>query len=178
MNELPQIRKNVKVIVTGGGGVGKTSFLNRLVYDSFDMKSELTRGIDFFSKSMKINGSDINFVMWDFAGQRQFRRLLEDFVDGSVAVFILFDLTRISSLENVDEWLERLKEINIMPILILGTKYDLVDNNIIMIIDNYLNNIIERSNIHIDYLKISSKTGYNVKEAFDILINRLSYLQK
>ena len=70
MNELPQIRKNVKVIVTGGGGVGKTSFLNRLVYDNFDVKSELTRGIDFFSKSMKVNGSDINFVLWDFAGQR------------------------------------------------------------------------------------------------------------
>ncbi|MBY9017293.1 MAG: GTP-binding protein [Candidatus Lokiarchaeota archaeon] len=176
MNELPQIRKNVKVIVTGGGGVGKTSFLNRLVYDNFDVKSELTRGIDFFSKSMKVNGSDINFVLWDFAGQRQFRRLIDDFVDGSVAVFILFDLTRISSLENVEEWLERLKEFNTMPTLILGTKYDLVDNN--MIIDNYLNNIIESSIIHINYLKISSKTGYNVKEAFDILINRLSYLQK
>ncbi len=176
MNELPQISQNVKVIVTGGGGVGKTSFLNRLVYYNFDVKSELTRGIDFFSKSMKVNGNDINFVMWDFAGQRQFRRLLEDFVYGSVAIFILFDLTRISSLENVEEWLERLKEFNTMPTLILGTKFDLVDNN--MIIDNYLNNIIERNNIHIDYLKISSKTGYNVKEAFDMLINRLSYLQK
>lgn len=178
MNELPQIIKNVKVIVTGGGGVGKTSFLNRLVYDNFDVKSELTRGIDFFSKNMKVNGNDINFVMWDFAGQRQFRRLLEDFVDGSIAVFILFDLTRLSSLENVEEWLERLKEFNTMPTLILGTKYDLVNNSMIMIFDNYLNNIIERSIINIDYLKISSKTGYNVKEAFDILVNRLSYLQK
>jgi small GTP-binding protein len=100
MNESPQIRKNVKVIVTGGGGVGKTSFLNRLVYDNFDMKSELTKGVDFFSKNIRVNGIDINFVMWDFAGQRQFRRLLEDFVDGSIAVFILFDLTRISSLES------------------------------------------------------------------------------
>ena len=174
---LPQIRKNVKVIVTGGGGVGKTSFLNRLVYDNFDVNSELTRGIDFFSKSMKVNGSEINFVMWDFAGQRQFRKLLEDFVDGSVAVFILFDLTRISSLQNVEEWLERLKEFSIMPILILGTKYDLLDSNMIIIFDNYLNSIIERCNLQIDYLKISSKTGYNVKEAFDILVNKLSYQQ-
>ncbi|MBY9002382.1 MAG: GTP-binding protein [Candidatus Lokiarchaeota archaeon] len=174
----PQIRKNVKVVVTGGGGVGKTSFLNRLVYDNFNMKSELTRGIDFFSKNMNINGSEINFVMWDFAGQRQFRTLLEDFVDGSIAIFILFDLTRITSLQNVEEWLERLREFSTMPTLILGTKYDLVDNNMIVIIDNYLNNIIERSHININYLKISSKTGYNVKEAFDILVNRLSYHQK
>jgi len=176
MNESPQIRKNVKVIVTGGGGVGKTSFLNRLVHDNFDINSELTRGIDFFSKNIKVNGSDINFVMWDFAGQRQFRRLLEDFVNGSIAVFILFDLTRISSLENVEEWLEKLKEFKNMPILILGTKYDLVDYSAIMIFDEYFKNIIERLNI--DYLKISSKTGYNVKEAFDILISRLSSMQK
>jgi len=176
MNESPQIRKNVKVIVTGGGGVGKTSFLNRLVHDNFDINSELTRGIDFFSKNIKVNGNDINFVMWDFAGQRQFRRLLEDFVDGSIAVFILFDLTRISSLENVEEWLEKLKEFKNMPILILGTKYDLVDYSTIMIFDEYFKNIIERLNI--DYLKISSKTGYNVKEAFDILISRLSSMQK
>jgi len=176
MNESPQIRKNVKVIVTGGGGVGKTSFLNRLVHDNFDINSELTRGIDFFSKNIKVNGSDINFVMWDFAGQRQFRRLLEDFVNGSIAVFILFDLTRISSLENVEEWLEKLKEFKNMPILILGTKYDLVDYSTIMIFDEYFKNIIERLNI--DYLKISSKTGYNVKEAFDILISRLSSMQK
>jgi small GTP-binding protein len=176
MNESPQIRKNVKVIVTGGGGVGKTSFLNRLVHDNFDINSELTRGIDFFSKNIKVNGNDINFVMWDFAGQRQFRRLLEDFVDGSIAVFILFDLTRISSLENVEEWLEKLKEFKNMPILILGTKYDLVDYSAIMIFDEYFKNIIERLNI--DYLKISSKTGYNVKEAFDILISRLSSMQK
>lgn len=178
MNELPPISQNVKVIVTGGGGVGKTSFLNRLVYYNFDVKSELTRGIDFFSKSMKVNGNDINFVMWDFAGQRQFRTLLEDFVDGSIAVFILFDLTRITSLQNVEEWLERLKEFSTMPTLILGTKYDLLDNNMIMIIDNYINNIIARSHNHINYLKISSKTGYNVKEAFDILVNRFTYLQK
>ncbi len=175
MNESPQIRKNVKVIVTGGGGVGKTSFLNRLVHDNFDMKSELTRGVDFFSKNIRVNGIDINFVMWDFAGQRQFRRLLEDFVDGSIAVFILFDLTRISSLENVEEWLERLNEFKNMPKLILGTKYDIVDTDMIIISDNYLKKIIEENHLHIDYLKISSKTGYNVKEAFNILINRLFY---
>jgi small GTP-binding protein len=126
---------------------------------------------------MKVNGNEINFVMWDFAGQRQFRELLENFVDGSLAVFILFDLTRTSTLHNVEDWLERLKEFKIKPILILGTKYDLLDRNMITIFDNYLNRIIERSNIKIDYLKISSKTGYNVKEAFDILVNKLSYLQ-
>lgn len=91
------MKKTVKVIVSGDGGVGKTSFLNRLVNDSFNDNSELTRGVDFYSKSIYVNGTEFNFIMWDFAGQTQFKSLLNNFVEGSLAAFILFDLTRIST---------------------------------------------------------------------------------
>ncbi|MFW9937948.1 MAG: GTP-binding protein, partial [Candidatus Thorarchaeota archaeon] len=84
------MRKTVKVIVSGDGGVGKTSFLNRLVNDIFDESSELTKGVDFYSKIFYINGIEYNFVMWDFAGQAQFKKILDEFVDGSFAAFILF----------------------------------------------------------------------------------------
>ena len=109
------VEKTVKIVVAGDGGVGKTSFLNRLVHDNFDINSELTKGIDFFSKSLQINGTDINFVMWDFAGQKQFKSLLDGFVEGSIAAFLLFDLTRVSTIENVVNWLGKLKKISGRP---------------------------------------------------------------
>jgi GTPase SAR1 family protein len=34
------MEKTVKIIVSGDGGVGKTSFLDRLVFDTFNVKSE------------------------------------------------------------------------------------------------------------------------------------------
>ena len=86
------MKKTIKVIVSGDGGVGKTSFLNRLVNDSFDDYSALTKGVDFYSKSIFVNGTEFNFIMWDFAGQDRFKTLLNDFVEGSLAAFILFDL--------------------------------------------------------------------------------------
>ena len=95
------MKKTVKVIVSGDGGVGKTSFLNRLVNDRFYDNSELTRGVDFYSKNIYVNGNEFDFIMWDFAGQNQFKTLLNDFVEGSLAALILFDLTRINTIENI-----------------------------------------------------------------------------
>ena len=168
--------KTVKIVVAGDGGVGKTSFLNRLVHDNFDIKSELTKGVDFFSKNIKINGTDINFVMWDFAGQEQFKSLLDGFVDGSIAAFLLFDLTRASTVENVVNWLEKLKELSNMPIMILGTKYDLLENKFESNLDHYLISLVESDNL-LRFMKISSKTGYNIKEVFHSLIDMLSNLK-
>ena len=44
------MKKTVKLIVSGDGGVGKTSFLNRLIHDKFNNNNELTKGVEFFSK--------------------------------------------------------------------------------------------------------------------------------
>ncbi|MFW9937661.1 MAG: ADP-ribosylation factor-like protein, partial [Candidatus Thorarchaeota archaeon] len=109
-----------------------------------------------------------------FAGQAQFKKILDEFVDGSFAAFILFDLTRLNTLENVAEWMIKLKQIGNIPILLVGTKIDLLDQ----LENNYLETLVSElkklnDNV-IDFVKISSKTGYNVKEAFNILIEKIS----
>ncbi|MFX1302820.1 MAG: Rab family GTPase [Promethearchaeota archaeon] len=168
------MKKTVKVIVSGDGGVGKTSFLNRLIHDNFDNNSELTKGVDFFSKILKIHEHEYNFVMWDFAGQHQFKELLTDFVDGSIAAFILFDLSRFNTLESVEEWIKKLNEYGNTSAFILGTKCDTIDLNDCKVFDDYISEIVNKYDNIIGYLKISSKTGYNVKKAFNSLIQRIS----
>ena len=163
------MKKTIKIIVSGDGGVGKTSFLNRLVHDNFDANRQLTRGVDFYSKIIFTNGTEFNFIMWDFAGQNQFKTLLNGFVDGSFAAFILFDLTRINTIENVQEWIVTLKKFGNIPILLIGTKNDLVNPY-----ESLLEIKKEYENI-ISYVKISSKTGENIKTAFEILIANLSF---
>ncbi|NHJ24739.1 MAG: GTP-binding protein [Candidatus Lokiarchaeota archaeon] len=168
------MEKTVKIIVSGDGGVGKTSFLNRLVFDTFNAKNELTRGVDFYSKTILVNNTEINFILWDFAGQDQFKDILDRFVDGSLAAIILFDLTRISSIENLQEWIYKLKELGKIPILLLGTKSDLIDKEMLSPIDDFINDIKNEHPNIIHYLKISSKNGENVKDAFNLLIEDIS----
>ncbi|MFX1377198.1 MAG: Rab family GTPase [Promethearchaeota archaeon] len=168
------MKKTVKIIVSGDGGVGKTSFLNRLINDSFDLNCELTKGIDFFSKDVYINGYKYNLIIWDFAGQYQFKKLLTDFVNGSLAAFILFDLSRFNTLEGVEEWITTLNHYGNIPAIIIGTKSDIINTKEAHIFDDYISEIIRNNKNVIGYQKISSKTGRNVKQAFYYLIEKIS----
>lgn len=168
------MKKTIKLIVSGDGGVGKTSFLNRLIHGNFEDKSELTKGIDFFSKTLSINGQEYNFVIWDFAGQNQFKQLLTNFVDGSIAAFVLFDLSRLTTLEGVEEWIRKIDKYGNIAAFILGTKCDLIDLNDCKVFDEFILEMVRKYTNIIGYLKISSKTGYNVKKAFNSLLEKLS----
>ncbi len=164
------MQKTIKLIVCGDGGVGKSSFLNRLIHDNFNNNSDLTRGIDFFSKKITSNGYKYNFVIWDFAGQRQFKDILSNFVDGTNSAFILFDLSRFSTFESVERWIQKLNNYGNILVFIIATKSDLIDLDSCRIIDNYVSQILSKYKNLMGYLKISSKTGYNVKRAFNFLI--------
>jgi small GTP-binding protein len=166
--------KTVKIVVSGDGGVGKTSFLNRLIYNHFDEENELTRGVGFFSKIIQVNGTEYNFILWDFGGQKRFSEIVDNFTEGSLAGLILFDLSRPSTLDSVLNWLNKLKELGDIPILLLGNKLDLMDRENIKLIDDYVNQIAEQNENIFEYIKISSKTGYNINQAFFILIDKIS----
>ncbi|MHA1985840.1 MAG: Rab family GTPase [Promethearchaeota archaeon] len=168
------MKKTIKVIVSGDGGVGKTSFLNRLINNSFDANSSLTKGVDFFSKDVHVNGFEYNFILWDFAGQRQFKKLLSDFLNGSLAAFVLFDLSRFTTLEGVEEWMKKLERYGEIPTIILGSKRDVVDLYEMTVFDDYISEIRRNHKNIIGYLKISSKTGFNIEEAFYKLIEEIS----
>ncbi|MFW9824020.1 MAG: Rab family GTPase [Candidatus Thorarchaeota archaeon] len=168
------MKKTIKVIVSGDGGVGKTSFLNRLINNSFDPHSILTKGVEFFSKNVQINGSEYNVIIWDFAGQRQFKKLLSDLVNGSFAAFVLFDFSRFTTLEGVDEWMKKLDAYGEIPTIILGSKMDVVNTNDMLVFDKYISEIRKNYKNIIGYLKISSKTGFNIEKAFFKLVKELS----
>ncbi len=173
------MKHTIKVIVSGDGGVGKTSFLNRLINDNFIVNNGLTKGVNFFSKDVYINGSEYNFIIWDFAGQNQFKKLLYDFVDGSLAAFVMFDLSRFNTVRNVEEWIKKLNTYGEIPTLILGSKTDKVDPYEINVFDDYVTEIRRKNKNVIGYLKISSKTGLNIKKAFYRLIENISnHIQK
>ncbi len=59
-----------KLILVGRGGVGKTSLVNRLLFNRFDKDEKKTEGIRISGWKLRLRGSeDVRLNLWDFGGQ-------------------------------------------------------------------------------------------------------------
>ncbi len=161
----------LKIIIMGDGGVGKTTLLIRYMEGKFVNDTSLTIGVQFYSKNVKIGNDNVTLQLWDFAGQDQFRYMLKDYVIGVKGAILMFDLTRFQTLGNLEEWINLCRRDNPdLPIILIGGKAELTND--ITIEDNYPLQLIEELNLF-DYIKVSSKTGRNVNEAFETLVKKI-----
>ncbi len=161
----------LKILTAGDGGVGKTTLLHRYVEGKFSAETKMTIGVEFFLKEVEIDGKQCTLQLWDFGGQERFRFLLESYVLGAKGALLMFDLTRPTTLESLEEWIGIVrKNDNNIPVLFLGTKFDLKEE--IMVDDDYAKPYQEKFDLF-DYLKISSKTGDNVQHAFEKITKKI-----
>ncbi|KKN44673.1 hypothetical protein LCGC14_0690830 [marine sediment metagenome] len=161
----------LKILTAGEGGVGKTTLLTRYVEGKFSAETKMTIGVEFFLKETEIDDKQCTLQLWDFGGQERFRFLLESYVLGAKGALLMFDLTRYQTLENLEQWVKIVRKGDPnLPILFLGTKIDLVDE--IMVDDEYAHEFIEQFSL-MGFMKISSKTGENVNDAFNTLTKKI-----
>ncbi|KAK4270282.1 hypothetical protein QN277_023336 [Acacia crassicarpa] len=58
-----------KLVLIGDSGVGKSNLLSRFTRNEFNLESKSTRGVEFVTKSLNIDGKVIKAQIWDIAGQ-------------------------------------------------------------------------------------------------------------
>ncbi len=161
----------LKVLTAGEGGVGKTTLLRRYVEGQFFSETKMTIGVEFFLKSIMLGDYEITLQLWDFGGQERFRFLLGSYVLGAKGALLMFDLTRMITLEKIDDWIKIVRANDPdLPVLFIGTKTDLVED--ITVSDDFALSYLEPLNLF-EYLKISSKTGENVEHSFTHLTRRI-----
>ena len=70
--------KPVKLVLLGETGVGKTSIIQRFVYNDFRQDPQPTIGANFTSRVVKPPGTDheIRSHVWDTAGSEVYRSLI------------------------------------------------------------------------------------------------------
>ncbi len=64
-----------KVILVGGGGVGKTCFIKKHRTGEFEQKYNATMGVEVHPLKFHTNKGPVIFNIWDTAGQEVFRGL-------------------------------------------------------------------------------------------------------
>ena len=92
---------NIKILLLGDSGSGKTSYLHKYMNDEFKKDSELTIGIDYATRIVNNTKIDI----WDTAGQEVFRSITTSYFRSANGVLIFMDLTNIDSINNIEYWI-------------------------------------------------------------------------
>ena len=95
-----------KIVVIGDSGVGKTNLVSKFVDNTFLLDEKPTIGVEFSSKSIRINQHDIRCQLWDTEGQQRFRAITKAYYNGAVGALVVFDLTSTLTFENVAKWIE------------------------------------------------------------------------
>lgn len=65
----------IKIIVLGCFGVGKTSILHKLKNDKFVENLETTIAIDYISQNFEVEGKEVKVQFWDTAGQEKYNNI-------------------------------------------------------------------------------------------------------
>ncbi|RLO12541.1 hypothetical protein DYB28_014328, partial [Aphanomyces astaci] len=121
--------REVKVVLLGDTGVGKSSLVLRFVTNNFRPYSESTIGASFMSKMLLVGDQAIKYQIWDTAGQEKYHSLAPMYYRGAAAAIVVYDITRKQSLVTLKNWVKELKQLgpdNIV-IAIAGNKSDLDD---------------------------------------------------
>ena len=158
-----------KVIVAGAKNVGKTSLIRRYATGKFDISTLSTIGVDFETKKVVVDDTEILLNIWDFAGEKKFRLLLPSYISGASGAIMLYDITNKESLEDLHDWVKVISSVPNYPKtkLLIEAKIDLEDQREVNKEDAraFFNNYKFQGDIH----SVSSKTGENVESVFETL---------
>jgi small GTP-binding protein len=170
------IEINIKVVLIGEGGVGKTSIISAYLEKDTPSLYVPTIGSNIARKEYNLAKSMIRIACWDIGGQRSFNPLNPAFFSNIDAALLVFDLSNSKEtlLELQKTYLRNILEKSPdCSIFFIGNKSDLIKPEEMGTLMNILN-----QHHHKDYSLIftSAKNRDNITEAFEAII--FNFLKK
>jgi small GTP-binding protein len=117
-----QALNEVKVLLVGDGGAGKTSLVKQLLGEEFDKKEPPTHGINLRDWDVKEREKNIKVHFWDFGGQEIMHATHQFFLSKRSLYILVLDGRRD---EKTEYWLKHIESFGgDSPILVVLNKID------------------------------------------------------
>jgi len=116
-----------KIVVLGGGGVGKSALTIRLVTDNFLDEYDPTIE-DSYRKSVMIDSKTALLDILDTAGQEEFSSMQDQWMREGKGFLLVYSITSRATFEEVQTLYEKIlrsKDAENVPIVLAGNKCDL-----------------------------------------------------
>ena len=162
--------KDLKVVVLGPHYVGKTCIVNRYCNGTFLKTTFPTVGAGFFTHEISLPNLDINLMLWDTAGEERFKSIAPTLLHGANGLILVFDITNINTFSEIDVYYELFvnsrQEVPLteLPILLLGNKYDLQDQQ--KVDEATVQSWLQKNRV--TYFNfVSALSGFGINEAID-----------
>lgn len=172
----------LKFLLLGNSGVGKTSFLRRLIDGSIPGDKYITTvGVDFREKRITSrDGQRIQLQIWDTAGQERFRSITTAFFRDADGFILMFDVTDAKSMVDCRGWMSQIRahgRHEAVDVVICGNKVDLATHN-----DDERSKVIAEVFGGVEYFETSAVSGLNVENAVEklveLVVNKLNDAKK
>jgi small GTP-binding protein len=166
----------LKIAVLGLGSVGKTTISKGYSGEIADLNEiSMTKGVDITVKRIVHCGKTVTLQIWDFAGQKQFRFMIDVFLRGVKGVIYVYDVTDIETLVYLNEFVDLTRNYlanhlyPAIPEILVGNKLD-IDNAEVSIED--VHDFMKNYNIKKHFL-VSGLYSVNVSEPFEYIVDQI-----
>lgn len=160
-----------KMVVIGDSAVGKSQLLSRFSKNEFSADIRATVGVEFQTKTVRIDDKLVKTQIWDTAGQERYRAVTGAYYRGALGALIVYDVTKHPSFDHIPRWLDELRhraDPNVV-IMLVGNKCDL--EGLRAVPTEAGKKLAEREGLL--FLETSALDATNVEKAFHMVLERI-----
>ncbi|PYH70650.1 Ran family GTP-binding nuclear protein [Aspergillus vadensis CBS 113365] len=167
LHRPPNLTRHETSLLTGEISL-QTTFVKRHLTGEFEKKYIATLGVEVHPLAFHTNLGNIQFDVWDTAGQEKFGGLRDGYYINGQCGIIMFDVTSRITYKNVPNWHRDLVRVcEGIPIVLCGNKVDVKERKV------KAKTITFHRKKNLQYYDISAKSNYNFEKPFLWLARKL-----
>jgi GTP-binding nuclear protein Ran len=144
-----------KLVIIGDGGVGKTTYLNKIFTGMFTKRYFATLGVELYPFN--------DYIIWDTAGQTKFSGLGEDYYIGADYGIIMCSESKITQ-KSIKDWYNILKRTSPnIKIIMLCNKSELDYQ-----LTSTLTSFLDENNVEIFYISTKNDSVEDLLKPFEM----------